>query len=79
MTSVRIPVSEWQWVKDNQYEFTALLRIKIRELKEEIEAHEIELASPAGQFKTWIAERNKAGLVTSAEEMGAKRRELGLI
>ena len=58
-----------------------LLKERLRAMVLEAEAEAIqdvvklEAGTPIGKLKAWIAERNKAGLMTSAEEIAAKKAE----
>lgn len=87
VTTVRIPIDEWNFVKQRKLEFTALLRKQIRSMinQEELadaanlirERRALE-PGPVSEFKSWLAERNRQGLRTTAEEMVQKRKELGI-
>jgi hypothetical protein len=88
VTTVRLPVGEWKWVKDRGAQFTALLRKQIRtEMREEEERAAVEYlrqkrtdeaGTPRNVLRAWIADRNARGLGTSQDELEAKKKELGL-
>lgn len=87
-TTVRIPIAEWRWVKDHGAEFSSLLRKQIRSEIREVEQREamaylatkrdLEANTPIGKFKQWIGDQHSQGRTPTSDEIGAKRKELGL-